>query len=231
MPRLDPNFPQLLAIAKALGELREQVVFVGGSTAGLLLTDPLAEGIRPTLDVDAIVQADSLTHFYRIEAGLEERGFVRDAESGVICRWHHPPSRGVFDLMPVDEGVLGFSNRWYEEALRSAQPMRISDEIEIRVVGAPAFIATKLEAFHQRGNGDFLSSHDLEDVLTVVDGRSELGEELIQAPADLRNAVATTFAHLLQHPDFLNCLPGLIAEPERAEIVRERLRDLAAHAT
>lgn len=79
MARPDPNLPQVLAIAEALGELCAQVVFVGGSTAGLLLTDPLAESVRPTLDVDAIVQADSLAHYYRIEAQLEQRGFVRDA--------------------------------------------------------------------------------------------------------------------------------------------------------
>lgn len=230
MPRFDPNFPQLLAIATALGDLREQVVFVGGSTAGLLLTDPLAEGIRPTQDVDAIVHADSLAHFYRMEARLEEQGFVRDAESGVICRWRHPPSNGIFDLMPTDERVLGFSNRWYEEAIRSAQSVRIAEDVEIRVVGAPAFIATKLEAFHQRGNGDFLSSHDLEDVLTVIDGRQELLEELKLAPESLRNAVAGTFVRLLANPDFIGYLPGLIAEPERAEIVEQCLRNLAAQA-
>ena len=53
----DPNLPQLQRIAVALGELREQLVFVGGSVAGLLLTDPLAEGVRATTDVDAIASA------------------------------------------------------------------------------------------------------------------------------------------------------------------------------
>jgi hypothetical protein len=47
----DPNLPQLRRIAGALGELREQLVFVGGSVAGLLLTDSLAEGVRATTDV------------------------------------------------------------------------------------------------------------------------------------------------------------------------------------
>lgn len=121
MARPDPNLPQVLAIAEALGELRTQVVFVGGSTAGLLLTDPLAESVRPTLDVDAIVQADSLAHYYRIEAQLEQRGFVRDAAAAVICRWQHRSSGGRFDLMPVDASILGFSNRWYGCAVATAQ--------------------------------------------------------------------------------------------------------------
>lgn len=121
MARPDPNLPQVLAIAEALGELCAQVVFVGGSTAGLLLTDPLAESVRPTLDVDAIVRADSLAHYYRIEAQLEQRGFVRDAAAGVICRWQHRSSGVRFGLMPVDASILGFSNRWYGEAVATAQ--------------------------------------------------------------------------------------------------------------
>lgn len=231
MRRPDPNLPHLLAIARALGELREQVVFIGGSTAGLLLTDPLAEGVRPTLDVDAVVEAHDLINFYRIEAQLEQRGFMRDAGSGVICRWKHKPSGVVFDLMPVDAAVLGFSNRWYGEAVATAQPLQLADGVVIRVVAAPAFVATKLEAFLNRGKGDFLVSHDLEDVLNVVDGRDELMDELQHASTPLQDFVADTFAGLLTKPDFINCLPGLVAEADRAGVVRDRLEQIAKPRT
>lgn len=171
MRRPDPNLPHLQVIAEALGDLRERVVFVGGSTAGLLLSDPLAEGVRPTLDVDAIVAADGLAHFQRIEAQLEQRGFARDIHSEVICRWRHRATDLVFDLMPVDPAILGFTNRWYDEALRTARTLRLAGDVQIRVVAPAAFVATKLDAFLDRGRGDYLSSHDLEDVLNVVDGR------------------------------------------------------------
>ena len=227
MLRLDPNFPHLFAIAEALGELCEQVVFVGGSTAGLLLTDPLAEGVRPTLDVDAIVEARDLIHFCRIEVQLEQCGFMRDADSGVICRWKHKPSGVVFDLMPVDAAVLGFSNRWYGEAVATAQALQLANGVIIRVVSAPAFVATKLEAFLNRGNGDFLASHDLEDVLNVVDGRDALADELQHASMQLQAFVADTFAGLLAKPDFINSLPGLVADADRASVVRDRLQQMA----
>lgn len=42
MRRDDPYLPHLRRIVEALGDLREQVVFVGGAVAGLLVTDPLA---------------------------------------------------------------------------------------------------------------------------------------------------------------------------------------------
>lgn len=222
----DPNLPHLRRIAEALGDLREQVVFVGGAVAGLLVTDPLADSVRATRDVDAVVNANRST-FYRIEEQVAQRGFARDAGSDVICRWVHKASGLLFDLMPVQPEVLGFSNRWYPYAVQTAVRVALGEGITIRLVSAVAFVATKLEAFSSRGGGDFMSSHDLEDVLNIVDGREELVNELATAPADLRQAVASVFTALLTNPNFANVLPGLMAEPERAGLAMERLRALS----
>lgn len=221
----DPNLPYLILIADALGEsLRNEMVFVGGSAAGLLLTDPAAEDIRATKDVDAVVEATTLSHFYRVEQKLPARGFVRDEDSGVICRWKHRDSGVQFDLMPVDPAVLGFANRWYPEAVRTADRVRLREGLEIRLISAPAFIATKLEAFADRGRGDYLSSHDLEDVLIVLDGRPELGVELSSASQPLREAVREAFTKLLEDPGFTACLPGLLDDSARSEVVTMRMR-------
>jgi len=222
----DPNLPYLRSIAEALGELREQVVFVGGAVAGLLVTDPLADPVRATRDVDAVVNG-SRARFHRIEEQVAERGFARDVCSDVICRWVHKASGILFDLMPVQPEVLGFSNRWYPYAVDTAIPVDLGDGVTVRLVSAVAFVATKLEAFASRGKHDFMSSHDLEDVLNIIDGREELADEMTAAPAELRQAVAAAFAPLLQNPDFVNVLPGLIAEPERAGLVMDRLKALS----
>ncbi|WP_423601292.1 nucleotidyl transferase AbiEii/AbiGii toxin family protein [Roseateles sp. MS654] len=226
MPANDPNLPYLRQVAQALGELREQVVFVGGAVAGLLVTDPLADPVRATRDVDAVVNTNRAT-FHRIEQALADRGFARDVSSDVICRWVHKSSGVLFDLMPVQPEVLGFSNRWYPYAVESATLTDLGQGIAIRTVSAVAFVATKMEAFASRGGGDFVSSHDLEDVLNIVDGREELSAEMAAAPAELRSAIAAAFAALLANPDFTNVLPGLLAEPERASLVIDRLRGLA----
>lgn len=222
----DPNLTYLRHIAEALGELREQVVFVGGAVAGLLVTDPLADPVRATRDVDAVVNANRAM-FYRIEEAVAARGFARDVSSDVICRWVHKASGVLFDLMPVQPEVLGFSNRWYAFAVETAESVDLGAGVVIRLVSAVAFVATKLEAFAGRGNGDFMSSHDLEDVLNIVDGREELADEMAAAPDELRQAVAAAFEQLLKNPDFVNVLPGLIAEPERAGLVMDRLRTLS----
>lgn len=230
MRRDDPNLPYLRLVAEALGDLREQVVFVGGAVAGLLVTDPMADSVRATRDVDAVIVA-ARAQFHRIEARIAQRGFTRDMDSEVICRWVHRDSGVLFDLMPVDAGVLGFSNRWYPYTVETAEAVELADGVSIRVASAVAFVATKLEAFADRGAGDILASHDLEDVLNIVDGREELVRELASALPFVRQAVAIALAALLAHPDFTNALPGLIAEPERAGIVAERLQAMAAWAT
>jgi len=223
----DPNLPNLRAIAAAIGELCDRVVFVGGATAGLLVTDPAAEIVRATKDVDAIVEA-GLGEFHRMGEEIASRGFVHDTASGLICRWIHRESRVEFDLMPVDPGVLGFSNRWYRYAIDSAERVDLGEGVIVRCVTAPAFVATKLDAFADRGNGDVLASHDLEDILNIVDGREELITELSAAPAAVAEAVRHAIGRLLAHPDFSNALPGLITDPDRSEIVIRRLRTLAA---
>src|SRR5208283_2177257 len=89
-------------------------------------------------------------------------------EGAPVCRWLSGDL--IFDLMPTDSSILGFSTRWYHPALKNAQRTRIGVS-EIRVITAPYFLATKMEAFHGRGQNDFRMSHDLEDIVTVVDGR------------------------------------------------------------
>lgn len=226
MRRDDPNLLTLRVIAQALGDLREQVVFSGGAVAGLLITDPLAEGVRATVDVDAVAQAGR-AQFQRLQRELSRRGFREDADSGVICRWIHRDSGVVFDLMPEQPDVLGFANRWYPYAVATAQRVALGEGTQIRLVTAVAFVATKLEAFAGRGWGDVLASHDLEDVLNIVDGREELVREVAQASAEVRQAIAEAFAGLLARAGFLDVLPGLIAEPERADVVADRLRAMA----
>lgn len=218
----DPNLPDLRLIADALGNLRDQLVFVGGAVAGLLVTDPLSDPVRATRDVDAIINASRAT-FYRVENAVARLGFIRDVHSEVICRWIHASSGIPFDLMPVEPEVLGFSNRWYPFAVETAQPLDLGAGVVIRVVSAVAFVATKLEAFVGRGGGDIFGSHDLEDVLNIVNGRLELPDEVGHAPEDVRAAISERVIQLTQNADFLNALPGLLAEPDRYEVVLERL--------
>lgn len=226
----DSNTALLCSVAGVLGDLCDRLVFVGGCATALLVTDPAAPPVRTTQDVDAVVAISSLPDYHRMGNDLVKRGFTQSLVRG------DPPYRFrsgalTLDLMPVDASILGFSSRWYAQALHSAVPMELPGGPSIRVVTPACFLATKLEAFEDRGGGDYLTSHDLEDVLSVVDGRPELAAEMVDADPALRRYVADVIRRLLADEGFVNALPGLVLEGSpagRARLVVERLRAIAA---
>jgi predicted nucleotidyltransferase len=226
----DANTELLSRVAEALGDLRERLVFVGGCATALLITDPASAPVRATQDVDAIVAITSIPEYGRLGEALRSRGFSQTLAEG------EPPYRWSFagmklDVMPTSEAVLGFSNRWYELALRTAIRVDLRDGLIIRLVTPACFLATKLEAFEDRGRGDYLESHDLEDVLSVVDGRPEIIAEVAQTDPDVRRYVVTVFASLLGDEGFLNALPGLIVDGSpatRMPVLLHRLRSIVS---
>jgi hypothetical protein len=132
--------------------------------------------------------------------------------------------------MPTSAEVLGISNRWYVPALQHAEQRTVGG-VSIRVVSAPYFLATKLEAFDGRGEEDYRGSHDLEDLVAVLDGRPELIQEVAAAPRPLRDYLKRRVGQLLDEPSFMEALPGHLAGDEasqgRVPVVLEMLRALA----
>lgn len=107
---------------QALGpELRERLVFVGGCTTAFFVTDPITlEGVRNTDDVDLIVDLSGPGKWPALVEALNARGFRESAEDDVVCRFRLDGLR--VDVMPDDEGVLGFSNRWYSLGMEPYYP-------------------------------------------------------------------------------------------------------------
>jgi hypothetical protein len=227
----DPNVLLLETVARQLDEeLREALVFVGGAVVGLLITDPAAPSVRPTEDVDLIVQTLALADYRAIERRLIEQGFTHDLSADApICRWRIGPV--AVDVMPTLESVLGFANRWYPLAIDSAQRVTLPSRTPIRLIAAPAFIATKLDAFDGRGQGDHLFSHDLGDAISVIDGRDALLSECRSAPDELRTYLSRRWADLLNTPSFLEALPGHLpgdgASQQRLPELLDKLGGLA----
>jgi predicted nucleotidyltransferase len=220
-----PNIRLLERAAQQLIPLLDKLVFVGGSITGLLITDPAAAPVRSTKDVDTIVEISTRAAYYKLAEELRELGFKEDVSPDApTCRWLH--SETILDVMPTDANVLGFSNRWYETALQETDLISL-ESTQIKIVKAPVFLATKLEAFHDRGQDD-LFSHDLEDVLVVIDGRTELKQEILNAPAEIRAYLQAEFSNLLSNQRFLELLPGLIGDSSRESLVLERLKQFVA---
>lgn len=235
MTRHDPNLAMVEVIARALGPLREQLVLVGGCAAGLLLTDPAAAPARVTYDVDLLAEVAALPGYYQLEAEFSRLGFKRDmTRDAPICRWRFGEIQ--VDLMPAEDRVLGFANRWYPLVARTCRERTLPGGLTIRLITAPAFLATKFEAFSDRGQGDVLGSHDLEDIINILDGRPELADEIEQIEeGELRSFLAGRCRGLLAQTAFHDALPGLIfpdeSHVERMALLMQRLERIAAMAS
>ena len=228
--RDDPNIALLLLAVEYLGELADEMVFLGGAIAGLLITDAAAPDIRPTDDIDAIVSVTTLSDYYALSDRLRKKGFTEDKSAGApTCRWIC--GKVTLDVMPVDESVLGFGNRWFKAALEKAQTARLTGGTEIKIATAPHFLITKLEAFFGRGKEDYLLSHDIEDFIAVVDGRDAIIEEVRHADNELKTALSKHIARLIADMNFVAAVSGhLPADPAsqaRVGIVLERLSVMA----
>jgi hypothetical protein len=127
--------------------------------------------------------------------------------------------------------ILGFGNRWYKPAIKAARRMEVAG-LRVQVITPPFFVATKFEAFHERGENDMVSSHDLEDIVTVVDGRPEIIDDVRAAQLDVQGFIASEIDQLLRSASFLYALPGFLspdsASQARLPILSRRLQALAA---
>lgn len=223
------NLAMLALIAKKLGQLKDDFVFLGGCTTALFITDPATPDVRTTLDVDCIVDVMSTRCYHKLAKRLTKQGFKQSIEDEMICRWRYNDL--ILDVMPVEKEILGFGNPWYKSAIEHTIIYQIADDLEIKLVTAPYFLATKIEAFKTRGKQDFLASHDFEDILTVIDGRAELLEEVSAAEYDVRKHLTNFFSNILKSDAFYFALPGHLKygslTDDRMKIVLERIHKIA----
>jgi hypothetical protein len=221
----DPNLPLLEDAVHKLAPFLNEIVFIGGITLGLLITDKAAAPIRGTNDVDVIAEIVTYADYIVFSERLRNAHFTEDdGEKPLTCRWHH--GELTVDVLALNEEVLGFSNIWYESALRHAFPVTLPSGQSIRVITAPFFLGTKMEAFRGRGKMDFQASHDLEDFVAVIEGRDSLLQEVADSPQELRRYLAEAAKSLLAEPRFLDVLPGFVLDSERVPLIQERLASI-----
>jgi hypothetical protein len=94
------------------------------------------------------------------------------------------------------------------------------------------FLATKLAAFGDRGRHNPIASHDLEDMITVIDGRREIVTELAAAPSELRAYIVDRLSHFLARSDAAVLVAAQLMpdsdSQDRLPFVLERIRSLVA---
>jgi len=133
--------------------------------------------------------------------------------------------------MPVDPDVLGFSNPWYPHGIATAVVFDLAEDLQIRILNPPTFLATKLAAYEGRGRSDPYASHDLEDIVTLLARRPETVEEVTDEVPEMRLWIGERIQVLLQEEDvqelILANLPEAVRFPRLLPLVLERVRALA----
>lgn len=215
----------------ALGPLADELTFVGGATVVLWISDPIAPPARATDDVDVVCQATTYLEFARLEARLRDETPLRD-DTEVVCRWRVPSTGLILDIVPATDVPIGFANPWYPAVLAGRVEVELPSGRVIFTAPPPLLIATKIAAWHARGAGDILASRDVEDILTLVDGRPSLSDEVAASPADLREAIRLWLHELLDHPFGRYAIDAAVsgygaAAAQRAELLRDRIDRLA----
>lgn len=214
MNRAAKEIRMLEEVARGLGNLKDQFVFVGGATTALYLTDAAAPTPTPTDDVDLVVEVLSREDYRKLENKLRRLGFkdpIGAEDSPPICRKIFGSIQ--VDILPTDERILDFSNRWYKPGITAAGSIALPSGTEIRIFSLEYYLASKLEAFWSRGAppNDIRQSQDLEDICAVLDGRPEAFDELQSATSEPREFIVDSFGRLLQTPAvFEEAIAGFI---------------------
>lgn len=194
--RYHQNIVRIKAVYGALQELADQVVFVGGATVSLY-ADRQTEEARPTDDVDILVELTTYKDYAAIEDKLKEKGFVNDVESRVVCRYK---IRGiVVDVMPTNERILGFSNRWYAEGIHHVMESDLGHGVLVRLFTSPYFLASKIEAFNNRGGNDGRWSTDFEDIVYLFNNRSTIWPEINDSEGAIKSFLIGEFKKWLEN--------------------------------
>jgi BMFP domain-containing protein YqiC len=201
------NLEMLALVARGLGPLKDEVVFVGGATIELYLDGPPALPVRATDDVDCVVAIATRTDYHKLEERLRALKFKHPlATKALICRWEYQEI--LVDVMPIEGGVLGFTNRWYPEGFAHSRTARLPNGQEIKIFSLPYLIASKIEAFKDRGHDDFIASSDMEDIVTILDGAEDFSAQIAGAPRSVRTYLQKEFQELLKDEAFQDGLVG-----------------------
>ena len=199
------NIDRIKTVSHALGALKEKIFFVGGAVISLYADRAVFE-VRATEDVDVIIEIVNYSARAALEEKLRQIGFAHDIESSVVCRFKI--AGVVVDVMPTNDPSIGFTNKWYPEGFKQSVMFTIDQKNTIKILSAPYFLATKLEAFKSRGKGNGRTSHDFEDIVFVLENRSSIWEEMNSLNGEIKAYLKHEFSLPLNNsniPEWIDC--------------------------
>ena len=221
------NLALVAQVAKGLKELNEKMVFIGGAVISLYTDDPAADEIRPTTDIDMTINLANYNEWTQMQERLTELKFYPDPQGQSICSYKYKDIS--IDIMPSEDSSIGISNTWYKPGFIHVQQIELPGSITINILPSPYFLATKLEAFKDRGQNDFYGSHDFEDIIYLIDNRTTIVEEILASENEVKQYIKQEISVIKSHPQAEEILAmhihPLIRE-ERFQLLMEKIEQL-----
>ena len=221
------NIAVVAEVAQALKALKDQVVFVGGAVVSLYADDLAADEIRPTADIDMTLNVVNLSNWSDLQEKLASLGFHPDPFGHAICAYKFKDI--PIDIMPAEDGPFGPANKWYKLGFDNLWTVKAKEE-DIKILAAPCYLATKFEAFNNRGK-DYRTSHDFEDIIYIIDNRTSIVEEVKNTIPEIKSYLQSQLLKLkndINYDEILSAHIHPLIIADRAPIVKEKISEIVS---
>ena len=221
------NLALVAQVAKGLKELKDKMVFIGGAVISLYTDGPSADEIRPTSDIDMTINLANYAEWAKMQERLAELKFYPDPQGQSICSYKYHDI--AIDIMPAEDSSIGISNKWYKPGIKNLQKVQLEENVDIKILPAPYFLATKLEAFKDRGKNDFYGSHDFEDIIYLIDNRTRIVCEILEADEEVKQFIKrelTAIKNNKQSDEILAMHIHPLIREERFKILKEKIDNI-----
>lgn len=211
-------------ISNALGELNNEVIFVGGATVSLYINDEAAEDVRPTKDIDISVSVATINELEDIREKLTSKGFVQSAELDVICRFKFEDI--LVDVMNTNPISWAPANHWFKKGFENMEEIQIGQNT-IRIMPFNYFLASKFTAYEDRGGNDPRFSHDIEDITYILDNRTDWDKLLIsEKDEEVKNYINQNLKFIKDDSKFQEAILGNLfydSAEERFQLILNKI--------
>lgn len=219
------NLKVIEKVATALGELNNEIIYVGGSVVSLYVTDKGADQPRPTKDIDISVQVASYAEMDELREKLAAKKFYPASSERVMYRYSYEDI--LIDFIPYEKTPLGPTNSWLKPGFEKAYSIQL-DSVNIKILPVSLFLATKWETFKSRGN-DPRTSHDFEDIIYVIDNNQEVVKDILNADQKVQEFLKDMSKEVLNHAslnEIIECHINPLTVRERREIIIDKLKKI-----
>jgi len=217
------HIESLQIVAQGLGDLLEYAVFVGGAVAEFYATGPGSEEARISDDIDCVIEISSRKAYHELEQLLESKGFQHDTSPDApICRWLY--KQILIDIMPSNDEILGFSNKWYIVGIKNKVAQLLPNGIMIYIFPPEIYLASKMEAFNNRGRKDLRQSRDFEDIIYVLYNNPDILSILSNSSELVKEYLKSQFQSLTSRNDISEGIESALpysAESDSVEKILE----------